>query len=129
LRIQLHAGSRIPLHCSASGKLFLSLMPRALSKRLIESAPLKRFTPNTIIDPAALQEELRRIRKERISRDDQGFSSGLIAIAVPVTGKRGRICGTVSVNAPATRMTLAEAEVHAPAMRRAAQSIAEIVAA
>jgi DNA-binding IclR family transcriptional regulator len=36
LRLELHAGSRIPLHCTASGKLFLSLVPRALSRRLIE---------------------------------------------------------------------------------------------
>ena len=129
LRIQLHAGSRIPLHCSASGKLFLSLIPRALSRRLIESAPLKRMTPNTTVDPGLLQEELRRIRKERVSRDDQEFSAGLIAIAVPVTGKRSRICGTVSVNAPATRMTLAAAEIHVPALRRAARAIAEIVSA
>jgi DNA-binding IclR family transcriptional regulator len=129
LRIQLHAGSRIPLHCSASGKLFLSLIPRALSRRLIESAPLKRMTPNTTVDPGLLHEELRRIRKERLSRDNQEFSAGLIAIAVPVTGKGGRICGTVSVNAPATRMTLAAAEIHVPALRRAARAIAEIVAA
>jgi DNA-binding IclR family transcriptional regulator len=129
LRIQLHAGSRIPLHCSASGKLFLSLIPRALSRRLIESAPLKRMTPNTTVDPGLLHEELRRIRKERLSRDNQEFSTGLIAIAVPVTGKGGRICGTVSVNAPATRMTLAAAEIHVPALRRAARTIAEIVAA
>ena len=129
LRIQLHAGSRIPLHCSASGKLFLSLLPRALSKKLIDSAPLRRYTPNTIVDPAALQDELRRIRSERLSRDDQGFSAGLIAIAVPVTGKRGRICGTVSVNAPATRMTLAEAAAHVPALRRAAKAIGGIVTA
>ena len=129
LRIQLHAGSRIPLHCSASGKLFLSLIPRALSRKLIESAPLRQMTPNTTVDTERLQEQLRRIRSERISRDNQEFSAGLIAIAVPVTGKRGRICGTVSVNAPATRMTLAQAEVHVPALRRAAQAIAEIIAA
>lgn len=124
LRIQLHAGSRIPLHCSASGKLFLGMMPRALSKRLIESAPLKRFTPNTIVDPCRLAQELLQIRKAKISRDNQELASGLIAIAVPVTGKRGRICGTVSVNAPSTRMTLAKAEVHVPALRRAAAAIA-----
>jgi DNA-binding IclR family transcriptional regulator len=129
LRLELHAGSRIPLHCTASGKLFLSLIPRALARRLIESAPLTRRTPNSIVDPVVLHEELRRIRKERISRDNQEFSTGLIAIAVPVAGKRGRICGTVSVNAPATRMTLTEAEVHVPTLRRAAQAIAEIVAA
>src|SRR5262249_3781015 len=116
-------------HCSASGKLFLSLIPRALSRKLIESAPLRQMTPNTTVDAELLHEQLRRIRRERISRDNQEFSAGLIAIAVPVTGKRGRICGTVSVNAPATRMTLAQAEVHVPALRRAAQSIAEIIAA
>ena len=124
LRIQLHAGSRIPLHCSASGKLFLGLIPRALSKRLMVSAPLKSFTPNTIVDVRKLERELQRIRKEKISRDNQELASGLIAIAVPVTGKRGRICGTVSVNAPATRMTLADAEIHVPALRRAAKAIA-----
>jgi DNA-binding IclR family transcriptional regulator len=124
LRLQLHAGSRIPLHCTASGKLFLGLIPRALSKRLIESAPLKRFTPNSIVDPRKLDKELSRIRREKISRDNQEFSTGLIAIAVPVTGSRGRICGTVSVNAPATRMTLAAAEAHVPALRRAAKAIA-----
>jgi len=129
LRLQLHAGSRIPVHCTASGKLFLSLIPRALSRKLVASAPLKRMTPNTIADPALLEEELRRIRKERLSRDNEGFSLGLIAIAVPVIGTRGRICGSVSVNAPATRMTLTEAEVHVPALRRAAQAIAEIIAA
>jgi len=128
LRIQLHAGSRIPVHCTASGKLFLGLMPRAQSKRLIESAPLKPNTPNTIVDPRKLEAELLRIRREKISRDNQEFSTGLIAIAVPITGKRGRICGSVSVNAPATRMTLADAEAHVPALRRAAKAIAKIVA-
>ena len=129
LRLELHAGSRIPLHCTASGKLFLSLIPRALSRKLIESAPLRRMTPNTTVDPRRLQEELRRIRREKLSRDNQEFATGLVAIAVPVIGTRSRICGTVSVNAPATRMTLAQAEVHVPALRRAAEAIAEIVVA
>lgn len=124
LRLQLQAGSRLPLHCTASGKLFLSLIPRALSRKLINSAPLKRYTPNTIVDPDQLSNNLKQIRKEKISRDKEEFWVGLIAIAVPVVEKRGRICGTVSVNAPAMRMTLREAEAHVPALRRAAESIA-----
>lgn len=124
LRIQLYSGSRVPLHCTASGKLFLSMIPRALCKKLIDSAPLKRFTPNTTVDPKQLNQELKRIRKEKISRDNQEFASGLIAIAVPVTNSRGKICGTVSVNAPATRLTLTEAETHVPALQRAAEAIA-----
>ncbi|MGE3923087.1 MAG: IclR family transcriptional regulator [Lautropia sp.] len=123
LRLQLRSGSRIPLHCTASGKLFLSMLPANRAKRLLNSVPLRRMTSNTIVDPAQLRSELRRIRKERISRDDQGFCNDLIAIAVPVMGASGQICGAVSVNAPATRMSLAEAEAHVPALRRAADAI------
>ena len=124
LRIQLQNGSRIPLHCSASGKLFLSLIPRPTSKRLLDALPLKPMTPNTIVHRRDLEQEMQRIRKDRISRDNQELASGLIAIAVPVVGQRGRICGTVSVNAPTSRMTLEKAEVHVPALRRAADKIA-----
>ena len=124
LRIQLHTGSRIPLHCSASGKLFLSLLPRAASKRLIDSMTLKPMTPNTIVDPRKLEQAMQQIRKEKISRDNQELASGLIAIAIPVLGQRGRICGTVSVNAPTSRLTLDGSEVHVPALRRAAEKIA-----
>ena len=124
LRIQLHTGSRIPLHCSASGKLFLSLIPRATAKRLLDTMPLRSMTPNTIVHRRDLEEEMQRIRADRISRDNQELASGLIAIAVPVLGQRGRICGTVSVNAPTSRMTLEKAEVHVPALRRAAEKIA-----
>jgi DNA-binding IclR family transcriptional regulator len=124
LRIQIHSGSRVPLHCSASGKLFLGLLPRALSRRLIDSAPLRPATPNTIVDPKRLEHELTRIRKEKLSRDNEELASGLVAIAVPVLGKRGRICGTVSVNAPTSRLSLQRVEEHVPALRRAAEKIA-----
>jgi DNA-binding IclR family transcriptional regulator len=124
LRIQIHSGSRIPLHCSASGKLFLGMLPRALSRRLIDSAPLRAATPNTIVDPKRLEQELARIRKEKLSRDNEELASGLVAIAVPVMGRRGRICGTVSVNAPTSRLSLERAEAHVPALRTAAEKIA-----
>lgn len=124
LRLHLQAGSRIPLHCTASGKLFLAMMPRAHARKLLASAPLKRFTPNTVVDPMLLEEQLQRIRREQLSWDDEGYCLDLVALAVPVLGRAGRIRGTVSVNAPANRMTLQRARNDVGALRRAAQSIA-----
>lgn len=124
LHVQLHAGSRVPLHCTASGKLFISLLPRGKRSRLIRSVPLKRYTDHTITDPDLLEGELERIRVDRVGRDNEEFLTGLIALAVPVMDKRGRICAAVSINAPAARMNLGNAARYAPVLRRAAEAMA-----
>lgn len=127
LRITLQPGSRVPLHCTASGKLFLSLMPVAQSKCLITVAPLKRFTDNTITNPERLAKELARIRSEMVGVDDEEFLTGLIALALPVLNKAGRICATVAVHAPTARMTLDQARQHLPALKRAARALSATI--
>jgi DNA-binding IclR family transcriptional regulator len=113
----------VPLHSTSSGKLFLSLLPARQRKRLLHSAPLKRYTSNTITKPELMKKELTQIRAQRIGIDNEENLVGLIAIAVPVIGRRGRICGAVSINAPTSRMTLEQARAHVPALRRAAGAI------
>ena len=44
LRFYLHPGSRVPAHCSASGKVFLAQMTPAQRQRLLAHAPLERYT-------------------------------------------------------------------------------------
>ena len=48
LRLSLDVGSHVPLHCTASGKLFLATMPAAQRDALIDRLALPRMTPNTI---------------------------------------------------------------------------------
>ncbi|MDR3384153.1 IclR family transcriptional regulator, partial [Cupriavidus basilensis] len=45
LRLDLKPGSRVPLHCSASGKLLLSLLPR------LQARPAGRPDPHVAINP------------------------------------------------------------------------------
>ena len=124
LRLMLAPGSHVPLHCTASGKLFLALMPTARRRRLLAAAPLKRLTDNTITDRNRLLRELERIRAENIGTDDEEFLAGLTAVAVPVFDARGRILATVAVHAPSSRMGIAKARTHVPALRRAAAKLA-----
>ena len=44
LRFYLHPGSRVPVHCSASGKVFLAQMSPAQRRRLLSAAPAMRWT-------------------------------------------------------------------------------------
>ena len=48
LRFYLQPGSRVPVHCSASGKLFLAQMSPSQRRRLLEQIPLERYTERTI---------------------------------------------------------------------------------
>ena len=50
LRFYLHPGSRVPAHCSASGKLFLAEMAPAQRRRLLAHAPLEAYTQRTVTE-------------------------------------------------------------------------------
>lgn len=123
LQIRLKIGSRVPLHCTASGKLFLALAPASLRKALFESRPLFKHTPRTIVEISALEAELDRIRQTGIGTDDEEFIEGMTAAAVPVMDTKGRICATVAVHGPTVRLPLQRAIALAPALSRAANAI------
>jgi IclR family acetate operon transcriptional repressor len=124
VRVHLAAGSRVPLHCTASGKLFLSQLSERQVATLLGPGPYRRYTDNTIIDPEELQKALRRIRNEGIGTDVGEFLEGSVAVSVPVTDAQGRVCATVAVHGPAPRVTLRSCMDFLPALRRAATAMA-----
>jgi IclR family acetate operon transcriptional repressor len=124
LRVNLQPGSRVPLHCSASGKLLLALLPAARRNRLLAQMRLERQTGNTIVDRDALDDELKRVRREKVSTDAEEFVTGLVCVAVPVVDGEGRAIAAVAVQAPVARMPLDRALGHVPRLRVAAAALA-----
>ena len=61
LRLHLEPGTRVPLHCSASGKLFLCQMSRDEVRRLLGPEPLASHTDKTITRYVDLFEDLARV--------------------------------------------------------------------
>ena len=123
LRMTLTSGSHVPLHCTASGKLLLALLPKASRERLSAQLGLTRYTESTITDAKRLAAELARIRARRYATDNEEFHAGLVCVAVPVLGNK-RACAAVAVQAPASRMPLARALGYLPVLRRAASAMA-----
>jgi DNA-binding IclR family transcriptional regulator len=126
LRLQYTSGSRVPLHCSAIGKLFLALAAAPRRRRLLQSLELRRFTDRTITDGARLDAELRQIRKEQVSFDREEYLVGVVCAAVPVSGRNGEIIAALAIQAPAARMDVQTARGHLPTLRRAAGELADI---
>jgi DNA-binding IclR family transcriptional regulator len=129
LRMNLQTGSRVPLHCSASGKLLLAHLPRAARQRLLERLPLERFTDHTLTTRARLERELERIRAAGYATDDEEYITGLVCVAAPVRIARGRVAAAVAVHAPTSRLPLDEALKHLPDLERAADALSETLMA
>lgn len=125
LKITITAGTTVPIHTSASGKLFMSHMPRRSRERLVRQLPLVRHTQHTLTEPARLFEEFERIRQQGYSTEREEYLSGIIALAVPVQDGDGRVVAAVSVHAPVSRLPLEEAVQLLPELQAAAESMGQ----
>jgi IclR family transcriptional regulator, acetate operon repressor len=121
LRLTLDVGSHVPLHCTASGKLFLAQMEKKERDAVIERITLARMTNNTITDAQALRAECDAIAKRGYSTDREEFIAGLVAVAVPVLDEAGRQRAAIAVHAPTARMTMEDAMKRIGALREAAE--------
>lgn len=123
LRMHLQPGSHVPLHCTASGKLFLAHLRATVRKRMIDALELERHTPGTITDPARLARALDKIRIQKIGTDNEEFLTGLVAIAVPVYDSKKRILAALAIHGPTARLSFEQALAHATRLRVAAEAL------
>lgn len=128
LRFYLHPGSRVPAHCSASGKVFLSEMTPLQRQRLLAHAPLEAYTPKTLTNMAQLEAEIKQIKRQGFALDNEEFLPGLLCVAVLVPNASGRSNLCVAVQAPIMRLTLEKALHLLPALQRAAEALSQIEA-
>lgn len=126
LRFYLHAGSRAPVHCSASGKMILSQMSPAQRRKLLAHAPLAQHTAKTVTDLEQLEAELDRVRENGYAIDDEEFLPGLVCVAVLVPTPSGRSNLCVAVQGPVMRLTPDRAVDLLPALRQAAQAMCDV---
>ena len=126
LRFYLYPGSRVPAHCSASGKLFLAQMSPAQRKRLLVHVPLQAYTPRTLVSLETLEEDVLRVRRDGYALDNEEFLPGLLCVAVLVPSPRGRSNLAIALQAPVMRLSADKALQWLPALQRAAQALATI---
>lgn len=126
LRFYLHAGSRVPVHASASGKMILSQLPASQRHKLLGHAPLSRHTDSTITDLDDLEAELDLTAERGYAVDNQEYLPGLVCFAVLVPADHGRSNLCVAAQAPALRMSVDDTQTVLPALREAARALSEV---
>ncbi len=126
LRVHLQPGSTVPLHCTASGKLLLSLLPKSRRERVLQALPLRAVSANTITDRQQFVSELGQTRRRKVGINLEENLQGIIAVAVPVMLDRNRACAAVAVQAPIARMSLEQLLSYVPVLNQAAARLVEV---
>ena len=106
--LDLHPGSRLPVHCTASGKLLLANLPDADRRSVIASMKLTKQGPNTITVKKALREELEQVLESSLAVDDEELGLGLYSIAAPVRNESREVVAAIDISAPASMISLDE---------------------
>ena len=125
LAFRLDVGSRVPLHCSAIGKVLTAMMPLAQRQKYLDALPLLRRTANTICDAGALKAELDAIRDDGFAIDNEECFEGVIGIAVPIFFQKNHHTMGLALVAPSARQTPDGLRSFLPAMKAAASNIAK----
>ncbi|WP_282607401.1 IclR family transcriptional regulator [Pelagibius sp. Alg239-R121] len=127
LRIRLPVSSRVPLYCTASGKLYLSTLNDTQIDGYLQHTTFEQHTPRTITNHDHLREEINAVRRSGYAQDNQEFMEGMIALAVPINDQSGRLLSTIAFHAPVQRMAMKEASSHLPRLREAAEELSRLV--
>lgn len=125
LRIQLEVGSRIPAHCTGSGKVMLAYMPPSLRDRLLESAKLTQQTEKSITDPAILEDVLAEVRERGYALNVDEFIIGVASVSVPVFDRDKRVLAALTMHGPSLRVSVDYAVGRVPRLQAGARELAK----
>lgn len=96
-------GQPSPMHCTASGKLFLSRMASEDAVQTLERNNT-RFTARTIIDASQLIRELDQVRKDGYALSIGEFHDDVLGVAGPIYNSRGDTIASIGSSGPLQRM-------------------------
>jgi IclR family KDG regulon transcriptional repressor len=98
------------LHCCAMGRCLIAELPEARLDAVLE-APLRAFTPATLVTRDALVEELDRVRSARVAIDAGEIRGDLRAVAAPVRNAEGDTIAALGLWTTAARWERSQHEL------------------
>jgi DNA-binding IclR family transcriptional regulator len=105
----LRVGDRLPVNCTALGKVLVSCSGEATREGFVASMTpgvfLNARTENTIVDIDKLLEEFDRVAEQGFALDLEECETGMCCAAAPVYDASGKLAGAISISGPASRLS------------------------
>ena len=84
LAVNFRIGGRFPASVTSSGKAMLATLPQERVRAALAQAGLKRLTPRSVADEAALLRQLAQVRAQGYAIDDEETAAGMNCFGAPV---------------------------------------------
>ena len=113
-------GTRFPAYATSLGRAILACGSPERAEAYLSRVELRPLTAHTIVEPAALRADLRRIRRQGWALVDQELEEGLRSIAAPLRDASGEVVAALNISAPVRRsVEEIRSELSGPLLRTA----------
>ena len=127
LRAASRPGFLAELHCSSTGKTFLSFLYHARLAEFYTGAHLAKRTTRTLTTLPEIRREVDLTRKRGYSLDDEEFNAGVRCLAVPVYGADSQVAAAIGITAATVRFTKERIPEMATAVKAAAGELSRLL--
>lgn len=106
--LSIRPGARMPLYCTASGRIWLANLPAEELDQYLQRTELRNLTPYTQTDPEQFREELQRINRQGYCTVDGEYEVGMRVLGVPLRDRKGELKAAMALTTHASRMAIDE---------------------
>jgi len=125
MRMVSQVGKRLPLHCSAIGKVLFAYLDQDRIEKIINEKGLLKMTAKTITDPSLLKEELDEIKVKGYAIDNEEIAEGLVCVAAPIRNYSNEVIAAISVAGPKARIDSGKLEAVKESVLQISQAISD----
>jgi len=125
LRMYSQIGKRIPVHCSALGKVLLSAQNNVSLENTLKKIKFTRFTENTITDAAEFRKEIEKARQKGWAADNEEHEKGIRCIAAPIRDFTGKVIAALSITGSRNIITPEKDDYYGKLVMEAADNISK----
>ncbi|UXJ55168.1 IclR family transcriptional regulator domain-containing protein [Pseudomonas citronellolis] len=126
--LSIRPGSRVPMYCTASGRLWLAALGEVELAAYFERNPPRALTPYTLTDMDALRAEIAKVARQGFCVVDQEYEIGMRVIGVPLLDRSGRMRASLAITTHASRLGLDEMRLrYLPALYEAQALLRPVV--
>ncbi|WP_342052335.1 MULTISPECIES: IclR family transcriptional regulator [unclassified Cupriavidus] len=103
-------GMRIPMYCTSSGRAYLSTLPDAQVRAMLEASTRHARTPATLTDVETIFSRVVACRSVGYAYNEEELFLGDMGVGAPIINSQGIAVGAVHVSPPVSRWTMEEAQ-------------------
>ena len=127
MQLNLEAGDHLPLHASASGKLYLSSIVEDEVIQIFKNIKTPKTAKNTITDIINFKKELKKIKNQGYAFDDEEWFDGMAGISVPIFSSKKELCFCLSTHTAKSRKDISDLKKILPIMITSANNLKKVL--